>query len=154
MLKEGDKAPAFKGVDQNGKVFSLKDFKGKKGVLYFYPQDMTETCTIQACNIRDNFGSLKQNGITIIGISPDTVASHKKFESKFQLPFQMIADIDHSIIDAFGVWGEKQLFGRKYMGLLRTTFLIDEKGIIRKVISKPKSKQHVEEIIEAWKTIK
>lgn len=154
MLKEGDKTPAFKGVDQNGKVLSLKDFKGKKLVLYFYPQDMTETCTIQACNIRDNFGLLKKNGITIIGISPDPVALHKKFESKFQLPFPLIADTDHSIIDAFGVWGEKQLFGRKYMGLLRTTFLIDEKGIIRKVINKPKSKQHVEEILEAWKIIK
>jgi peroxiredoxin Q/BCP len=150
MLKEGDKAPAFKGIDQDGKKVSLKDFKGKKLVLYFYPQDMTETCTIQACNIRDNFGLLKKKGIAIIGISPDPVASHKKFETKYQLPFPLIADTDHSIIDVFGVWGEKQLFGRDYMGLLRTTFLIDEKGMIRKVINKPKSKQHAQEILEAW----
>jgi peroxiredoxin Q/BCP len=150
MLKEGDKAPAFKGIDQDGKKVSLKDFKGKKLVLYFYPQDMTETCTIQACNIRDNFGLLKKKGIAIIGISPDPAASHKKFETKYQLPFPLIADTDHSIIDVFGVWGEKQLFGRDYMGLLRTTFLIDEKGMIRKVINKPKSKQHAQEILEAW----
>mgnify|MGYP003297473138 CR=1 FL=1 len=153
MLAEGDKTPAFKGVDQNGKTISFKDLKGKRLALYFYPQDMTETCTIQACNIRDNFNELKKNGITIIGISPDPVTSHKKFESKYTLPFPLIADTEHAIINAFGVWGEKQLFGRKYMGLLRTTFLINEKGIIRKVITKPKSKQHATEILDAWKSI-
>lgn len=152
MLKEGDKVPAFKGTDQDGHVIAYKDLKDKKLVLYFYPQDMTETCTIQACNLRDNFALLKKKGITIIGISPDPVASHKKFETKYKLPFPLIADTDHSIIDAFGVWGEKQMFGRKYMGLLRTTFLI-EKGIIRKVIVKPKSKQHAEEIVEAWSSL-
>ena len=152
MLKEGDKAPAFKGTDQDGNVIAFKDLKEKKLVLYFYPQDMTETCTIQACNLRDNFALLKKKGITIIGISPDPVASHKKFETKYKLPFPLIADTDHSIIDAFGVWGEKKLFGREYMGLLRTTFLID-KGIIRKVIVKPKSKQHAAEILEAWSSI-
>ena len=151
-LKEGDKAPAFKGIDQDGNVIAFKDLKDRKLVLYFYPQDMTETCTIQACNLRDNFGILKKKGITIIGISPDPVASHKKFETKYKLPFPLIADIDHSIINAFGVWGEKKLFGREYMGLLRTTFLID-KGIIRKVIEKPKSKQHAEEILAAWSSL-
>lgn len=151
MLEEGNKAFNFKGTDQNGKAISLKDFKGKKLVVYFYPQDMTETCTIQACNIRDNFAPLKKAGFSIIGISPDQVESHKKFESKFQLPFPLIADTDKAIIKAFGVWGEKKLFGRNYMGVLRTTFLIDEKGIIRKVINKPKSKEHANEILEAWK---
>src|SRR6476661_1046230 len=138
MLKEGDKAPAFKGTDQDGNLISMKNLKGKKVVLYFYPQDMTETCTVQACNIRDNYQLLQKQGITIIGVSPDSAASHKKFESKYKLPFPMIADTEHTLINSFGVWGEKQLFGRKYMGLIRTTFLIDEKGMIRKVISKPK----------------
>ncbi len=139
---------------QNGEKVSSKSFKGKKIALYFYPQDMTETCTIQACNIRDNYSLIKKNGMIIIGISPDPMASHKKFELKYTLPFPLIADTGHIIINAFGVWGEKQLFGRKYLGLIRTTFLIDEKGIIKKVISKPKSKQHAEEIMEAWKTKK
>ena len=153
MLLEGDKAPPFKGTDQDGNKISLKDFRGKKLVIYFYPQDMTETCTVQACNIRDNFYALKKHGISIIGISPDTVSSHKKFEKKYQLPFPMIADTDHTIIQSFGVWGEKQLFGRKYMGLLRTTFLINEKGKIVKVILRPKSKEHVDEILAAWKSV-
>jgi len=153
MLKEGDKAFAFKGIDQNGKALSLASLKGIKLALYFYPKDMTETCTIQACNLRDNFSLLKKEGITVIGVSPDTTVSHKKFQSKYNLPFDMIADIDHSIINGFGVWGKKQLFGRKYMGLLRTTFLIDEKGIIRKVFSRPESRQHAKEIVDAWKTL-
>ena len=153
MLQEKDKAPAFKGTDQNNHTVTSKKFKGKKWVLYFYPQDMTETCTVQACNIRDNYDLLTKNGISIIGISPDPIASHKKFELKHQLPFPLISDIDHAIINAFGVWGEKQMFGKKYLGLIRTTFLIDEKGIIRKVISKPKSKQHAQEILDSWKLI-
>ena len=153
MLQEKDKAPVFKGNDQNNNIVTSKKFNGKKWVLYFYPQDMTETCTVQACNIRDNYDLLTKNGISIIGISPDPIASHKKFELKHQLPFPLISDIDHTIINAFGVWGEKQMFGKKYLGLIRTTFLIDEKGIIRKVISKPKSKQHAQEILESWKLI-
>ena len=152
-LTEGSKAPAFKGKDQDGNTVSLADFKGKKLVLYFYPKDDTPTCTIQACNLRDNFGLLKQNGLTIIGISPDEVKKHKKFESKYQLPFTLISDPNHAIIDKYGVWGEKQLYGRNYMGLHRTTFLIDEKGITRKIFLKPKNKQHAEEIIEAWQLI-
>ncbi len=148
-LTEGQKAPAFKGKDQNGKPVSLSDYKGEKIVLYFYPQDDTPTCTVQACNLRDNFGLLKKNGFTVLGISPDEVGKHKKFEAKYELPFTLIADPDHSIIDKYGVWGGKQLYGRTYMGLHRTTFLIDEKGIIRKIFLKPKSKQHAEEIINA-----
>ena len=153
ILKEGQKAPAFKGIDQNGNTFSLADFKGKKLVVYFYPQDDTPTCTAQACNIRDNIAAIKSKGIHILGVSPDAVKKHKKFELKFKLPFTMLADTEHSIIDKFGVWGPKQLFGRNYLGLIRTSFLIDEKGIIKKIISKPKSKQHAAEILQAWEMI-
>lgn len=153
ILQEGKKAPAFKGKDQNGNLVSSADFKGKKWVIYFYPQDNTPTCTVQACNLRDNFAALKTKGISIIGISPDEVKKHKKFEEKFDLPFTLLADTDHAIIDKYGVWGEKKLYGKTYMGLHRTTFLIDEKGVIKKVIAKPKSKQHAEEILQAWETI-
>ena len=150
-LQEGDKAPAFKGKDQNGEVVSLSDFKGKKLVLYFYPQDDTPTCTVQACNLRDNYALLRKEGFEILGVSPDEAAKHKKFEAKYSLPFTLLADPDHTIIDKYGVWGEKQLYGRQYMGLLRTTFVLDEKGIIRKIFLRPKNKQHAEEIIAAWK---
>ncbi|MDF2193616.1 thioredoxin-dependent thiol peroxidase [Paraflavitalea sp. CAU 1676] len=150
-LQAGDKAPAFKGKDQDGKVVSLSEFKGKKVVLYFYPQDGTPTCTVQACNLRDNYSLLKAEGFEILGVSPDEAVKHKKFEAKHQLPFTLLADPEHKIIDKYGVWDEKQLYGRKYMGLLRTTFVIDEKGFIRKVILRPKSKQHAEEIVAAWK---
>ncbi|MBS1668747.1 MAG: thioredoxin-dependent thiol peroxidase [Bacteroidetes bacterium] len=153
-LKEGEKAPAFSGKDQNGNKISLADYIGKKLVLYFYPQDNTPTCTEEACNLRDNFSLLKKEGFTILGVSPDDEKSHKKFETKFSLPFTLIADTDHKIIDKYAVWGEKQMFGNKYMGLIRTTFLIDEKGIIRKIFLKPKSKQHSEEIVKAWKELK
>ena len=125
-LKEGAKAPAFKGTDQNGKSVSLTDFKGKNIILYFYPQDNTPTCTVQACNLRDNFGILRNKGFVVIGVSPDDVAKHKKFEDKFDLPFTLLADTEHKIIEKYGVWGEKSMYGKKYMGLIRTTFLIDD----------------------------
>jgi thioredoxin-dependent peroxiredoxin len=146
-LKEGNKAPVFTGIDQNGKKISLADFKGKKVVLYFYPEDDTPTCTIQACNLRDNHSLLKKNGFVVIGISPDTEKSHKKFESKFNLPFTLIADTDHKILDKYGVWGEKLMFGNHYMGVHRTTFVIDKKGTIQKIFLRPKNKSHAEEII-------
>ncbi len=149
-LTEGQKAPAFTGKDQNGNKVSLSAFKGQRVVLYFYPQDNTPTCTEQACNLRDNMAALKKAGFVVLGVSPDDEASHQKFESKFKLPFTLIADPGHSIIEKYGVWGEKQLYGRKYMGLHRTTFLIDEKGVIRKIFLKPKAKQHSEEILKAW----
>jgi thioredoxin-dependent peroxiredoxin len=152
-LKEGGKAPAFSGKDQDGKKISLSDFKGKKVVIYFYPQDDTETCTIQACNLRDNYALLKKEGFVILGISPDDEKSHKKFETKFDLPYTLIADPQHTIINKYGVWGEKQMFGNKYMGLHRTTFVLNEKGIIKKIFLKPKSKQHAEEIVKAWKEL-
>lgn len=152
-LKEGSKAPAFKGKDQDGKIVSLPDFKGQKVVLYFYPQDDTPTCTVQACNLRDNFSLLKKNGFVVLGVSPDEEKKHKKFESKYSLPFTLLADPEHNIIDKYEVWGEKQLYGKKYLGLHRTTFLIDEKGIIRKIFLKPKSKEHTQEILAAWQLI-
>ncbi len=149
-LAEGKKAPLFKGKDQNGKLVALSDFKGKNIILYFYPQDDTPTCTIQACNLRDNFEILTKKGFVVIGISPDEVVKHKKFETKHNLPFTFIADNDLTIIEKYGVWGEKSMYGKKYMGLIRTTFLIDDKGVIKKIFSKPKSKEHAQEIIEAW----
>jgi thioredoxin-dependent peroxiredoxin len=152
-VTEGQKAPAFKGKDQNGNTVSLSDFKGQKVVLYFYPEDDTPTCTVQACNLRDNFSVLKKNGFVVLGVSPDEEKKHKKFEAKYNLPFILIADPKHIIIDKYGVWGEKQLYGRNYMGLHRTTFLIDEKGIVKKIFLKPKSKQHTEEILNAWQLV-
>lgn len=143
----------FTGKDQENNKVSLSNYKGKKVVLYFYPEDDTPTCTVQACNLRDNFSLLKKKGFEVIGVSPDEVAKHKKFEIKYRLPFTLIADPDHTIIEKFGVWGEKQLYGRKYMGLHRTTFVIDEKGIIRKIFLRPRNKQHAEEIVKAWETM-
>lgn len=148
-LKEGDKAPTFTAPDQNGKKVSLADFKGKKLVLYFYPEDDTPTCTIQACNLRDNYALLKQHGFEVVGVSPDEAGKHKKFEAKFRLPFTLLTDTEHKILEKYGVWGEKQMFGHKYMGVHRTTFVIDEKGIIRKIFLRPKNKAHAEEIVAA-----
>lgn len=151
VLKEGSKAPAFKALDQNGNAISLADFKGKKVILYFYPKDDTPTCTIQACNLRDNFALLKKKGYQVVGVSVDDVKSHKKFEQKHDLPFPLVADEDKKIVDKYNLWGEKKFMGRTYMGTTRTTFLIDEEGKIVKIIEKPESKNHTEEILEAWK---
>lgn len=148
-LKEGEKAPAFTGVDQDGKKLSLKDFAGKKVVLFFYPEDDTPTCTVQACNLRDNYSLLKENGFEVIGVSPNDEGSHQKFKTKFNLPFSLLADPQHKIIEKYGVWGEKNLYGRNYMGLHRTTFVINEKGLIEKIFLRPKNKVHAEEIIAA-----
>jgi peroxiredoxin Q/BCP len=153
QLQEGDKAPLFSGIDQNGKKVSLSDYKDKKVILYFYPEDDTPTCTIQACNLRDNYGLLKRNGFIVVGISPDEQKKHKKFEAKFGLPFTLVADPQHNIISKYGVWGKKKLYGREYMGIHRTTFLIDEKGLIRKIFTRPKNKQHAQEILDSWKEI-
>lgn len=150
-LQEGDKAPAFAGKDQDGKKISLSAYKGKKVALYFYPEDDTPTCTIQACNLRDNYSILKKNGFEVIGVSPDESQKHKKFEAKYKLPFKLIADPNHTILEKYGVWDQKQMFGNKYMGVLRTTFVIDEKGVIRKIFLRPKNKAHAEEIIESMK---
>lgn len=149
-VQEGDPAPTFTAKDQNEQLVSLADHRGKKVVLYFYPEDDTPTCTVQACNLRDNYALLRQAGLEVIGVSPDLPAKHKKFEKKYQLPFTLISDPEHTIIDAYGLWGEKQLYGRKYMGLHRTTFLIDETGVVRKIFLRPKNKQHAEEILKVW----
>ena len=148
QLQVGEKAPPFSGKDQDGNTLSLKDFRGQKVVLYFYPEDDTPTCTIQACNLRDNYGALKKAGYEIIGISPNDEKSHQKFKTKFNLPFTLVADPEHRIINQYGVWGEKNLYGRKYLGLHRTTFVIDETGTIEKIILRPRSKIHAEEILK------
>ncbi len=147
-LKVGAKAPDFSGKDQDGKPISLKDFKGKKLVLYFYPKDDTPGCTIEACNLRDNYSLFKKNGYEIVGVSADTEAKHKKFIKKYELPFPLIADVDHVIIEAYDVWGRKKFMGKEYDGIARTTFVINEKGILDKVIVDVKTKEHTDQIIE------
>lgn len=150
LLKQGDKAPAFTANDQDGKVHSLKDYKGKKVVLYFYPKDDTETCTKEACNLRDNFAALKKKGIVVLGVSADNEKSHKKFEKKYSLPFTLLVDTEKKIINSYEVWAEKKFMGRTYMGILRTTFLINESGKIDHIIEKVESKNHTAQIVEIW----
>ena len=146
--KAGDNAPDFTAKDQNGNTVSLSDFRGKNVILYFYPQDNTPTCTNEACNFRDNYQSLLSKGFAVIGVSPDTEKSHKKFETKFNLPFPLIADPDRKIVEEYGLWAEKTMFGRKYMGTLRTTFVIDPKGRILKVIDKVESKNASQQVLD------
>lgn len=146
-LKEGDKAPAFSSVNEKGEPVSLNDYKGKKLVLYFYPKDNTPTCTEEACDLRDNYKMFQKQGYEILGVSPDSVKRHQNFIAKYKLPFSLMVDEDHAIADAYGVWGEKMMFGRKYMGVIRTTFVINEKGKIAKVIEKVEAKRHSEQIL-------
>ena len=150
MVKEGNAAPAFKTTDANGEPVNLKDFRGKKVVLYFYPKDDTPGCTKEACSFRDAFSKFKKQGITILGVSPDSEKSHQKFTAKYNLPFTLLADTDHSIADAYGVYGEKKFMGRTYMGIHRTTFLIDEKGKIKKVFEKVNPEDHADEVLGAF----
>ena len=147
ILSAGTPAPRLSGTDQNGNALAINDFAGKKLVIFFYPQDDTPTCTKEACNLRDNYGALRAAGYEVIGVSPDSEKSHKKFIDKFQLPFPLISDVDRKWIDAFGVWGEKQMYGKTYMGLHRSTFLIDEQGTIARVIDKVKSADHAAQIL-------
>jgi peroxiredoxin Q/BCP len=147
-LNVGDKAPLFQGKDEDGKEIALKDLFGKKIVLYFYPGDDTPTCTKQACNLRDNYKKLKKEGYEIFGISTDNEVSHKKFIKKYNLPFKLIADPDRKINELYGVWQEKTTFGRTYMGTVRTTFIIDEKGKIEEIIGKVVSGEHAEQILK------
>lgn len=147
-LAIGDKAPAFSGIDQNEKKFSLKDLKGKKVILYFYPKDDTPGCTAESCNLRDNWNQLKNKGFEIVGVSADDAKSHKKFADKYDLNFTLIADTDKKVIEAYGVWGEKSMYGKKYMGIIRTTFVINEKGKIEKIFDKVDTKNHSEQILE------
>jgi peroxiredoxin Q/BCP len=152
MLKEGSAAPQFSTKDANGDTVSLKDLRGEKVVLYFYPKDDTPGCTKEACSFRDAFSKFKKRGIRVLGISPDNETSHKKFTAKYKLPFTLLADTDHSIADAYGAYGEKKFMGRTYMGVLRSTFLIDEKGKIKKIFSKVKPDEHANEVLEAFES--
>lgn len=147
-LKAGDKAPVFSGKDQNGKNVSLEDFQGKKVILYFYPKDDTPGCTTQSCNLRDNYELLLKQGYEVIGISNDDEKSHQKFIKKYQLPFTLLADIDKTIVNLYGVYGEKSFMGKKYMGIKRTTFVIDKKGFISEIITDVKTASHTEQIIK------
>jgi peroxiredoxin Q/BCP len=149
-LKVNDKAPNFVGLDQQGKTIQTADFAGKKYAVYFYPKDNTPGCTVQACNLRDNYDVLAAAGISIIGVSMDTEVSHQKFISKFELPFPLIADTDKKVIKAFQVWGPKKFMGKEYDGIHRTTFVMDENNVIQSIISKPKTKEHASEILEIF----
>ncbi|MDB5154571.1 MAG: thioredoxin-dependent thiol peroxidase [Mucilaginibacter sp.] len=146
--KQGDKAPNFTAKDQNGKTVSLSDFIGKNVILYFYPKDDTPGCTAEACSFRDNYQSLLGKGFAVIGVSTDDEKSHKKFESKYGLPFPLIADPDKQIVESYGVWVEKNMYGKKYMGTARTTFLIDTNGTIAKVIDKVDTKNSSQQVID------
>ncbi|MGH9929706.1 MAG: thioredoxin-dependent thiol peroxidase [Pyrinomonadaceae bacterium] len=150
MPKEGSVAPNFTARDANGETVRLKDLRGQKVVLYFYPKDDTPGCTKEACSFRDSFADFRKRDIKVIGVSVDSEASHKKFAAKFKLPFTLLADPDHSIADAYGVYGEKKFMGRTYMGVKRITFLIDEKGKVKKVFEKVKPEEHAREVLEAF----
>ncbi|RLD33158.1 MAG: thioredoxin-dependent thiol peroxidase [Bacteroidetes bacterium] len=147
--KEGDKAPLFEGIDQDGSSHKLSDFSGKKLILFFYPKDMTPGCTAEACNLRDHFDELKAKGFELLGVSPDSVLRHKKFTEKYDLPFPLIADEEKEILTVYGVWAEKKMYGKTFMGVLRTTFIIDEEGIILKIFPKVKTKDHTAQILES-----
>ena len=150
MLENGMKAPAFTLKDQSGNKVSLKDFIGQKIVIFFYPEDDTPTCTVEACNLRDNYELLMQKDFVVLGVSPDDSESHLKFANKFQLPFPLIADPTKEIIKAYGAWGKKNMYGKEYEGLLRTTFIINEEGFIDEVIQKVKTDDHTNQIINLY----
>lgn len=147
-LNIGDKAPDFEGKDQNGNTVKLSDYQGKKVILYFYPKDNTPGCTAQACNLRDNHSLLQQEGFEVIGVSADSEKSHQNFISKYELPFTLIADTDKQIVEQYGVWQEKSMYGRKYMGIMRYTFVIDENGMIQDIITKVKTADHTKQIVK------
>lgn len=147
-LTENMTAPDFNGVDQNGNAITLSQFQGKKVILYFYPKDDTSGCTAEACNLRDNYASLTSMGFEVIGVSTDSVKSHTKFVTKYELPFHLVADEDKAIVEAYGVWVEKSMYGRKYMGTDRKTFIIDETGNIHKIIQKVDTKNHTAQVLK------
>ena len=146
-IKIGDKAPDFLGTDQNGNKLCLQDYKGKKLVLYFYPKDNTSGCTAEACSLRDSYGDFRKLGYEIVGVSPDSEKSHIGFIAKNSLPFALVADADKTIATAFGVWGEKKMYGRTYMGIIRTTFVIDENGVVEDIIEKVDTKNHARQLL-------
>ena len=151
MLKEGNKAPAFTAKDQDGNKVKLSDYKGKKVVLYFYPRDMTPGCTKQACSLRDGFSELTKANIVVLGVSTDDEKSHQKFIGKHDLPFTLIADVDHEVSEKYGVWVEKNMYGKKYMGIKRTTFLVNEDGKIATIMDKVKVAEHAQEVLDAFR---
>ncbi len=146
-LKIGDQAPSINAVDQNGNQITLDQYKGKKVVLYFYPKDMTSGCTAQACNLSDNYSHLNKNGYDVIGVSCDSIKRHQKFIEKYDLPFNLISDEDKKVVNDYGVWQLKKFMGREYMGIVRTTFLIDENGVVEDIITKVNTKDHTSQII-------
>jgi peroxiredoxin Q/BCP len=148
-LSIGDKAPDFSGLNQNGESVSLSRFKGKKLILYFYPKDNTPGCTAESCNLNDNYQMWLAKGYEVVGVSPDNVSSHKKFADKFKFGFNLLADTEKEILQAYGVWGEKSMYGKSYMGVIRTTFVINEAGIIVKKFEKVDTKNHTDQIIKA-----
>lgn len=147
MLQIGDKMPEFSVVDQNGQVVSSKDLLGKKTIIYFYPKDNTSGCTAQACNLRDNYAVLTAAGYNVVGVSKDSTASHQKFIQKFELPFTLLSDTTTEMQQLFGVWAEKKLYGKTYMGTLRTTFIFNEEGVLEKVVEKVDTKNHAAQIL-------
>ena len=147
-LKIGDSAPAINSIDQNGDVITLEQFKGKKVVLYFYPKDMTPGCTVQSCNLRDNYQALLDKGYVVLGCSADSPARHVKFIEKYDLPFSLISDEDKKVVEDYGVWGPKKFMGKEYDGITRTTFIIAEKGLIEDVITKVDTKEHTSQILK------
>ena len=147
-LNPGDSAPDFSAPDQNGNMLTLANFKGQKLVLFFYPHDMTPTCTVEACNLRDHYTELQNAGYNVVGVSEDSETKHQKFIAKHDLPYPLIADTEHQLLESYGVWGEKKFMGKIYDGTHRTTFVIDEEGLIEQVITKVKSKIHAEQILE------
>ncbi len=149
MLAPGSKAPAFSLRADTGKTYALADLKGKKVVLYFYPKDDTEGCTVEACEFRDHWAAVRKAGAVVLGVSPDGVPSHGKFRKKYELPFPLLADEDHAVAERYGVWGEKSMFGRKYFGVRRTTFVIDEAGRIARVFERVRPKGHAAQVLEA-----
>lgn len=146
-LEAGAMAPDFEAKNQDGKTIRLSDYRGKKVVLYFYPKDNTPGCTAESCNLRDNYEELQKQGYVVLGVSPDSEASHQKFINKYELPFDLIADPEKEVHNKYGTWGEKQMYGKTYMGTIRTTFVIDEEGKIAEVISKVKTKDHTSQIL-------
>lgn len=147
-LKVGALAPSIDAVDQNGEKITLEEYRGKKVVLYFYPKDNTPGCTAESCNLRDNYSQFLEKGFEVIGVSADSVKSHKNFISKFKLPFRLISDTDKKVLMDYGAWGEKKMYGKSYMGILRKTFIIDEEGIVEKIIEKVKTDAHSQQIFE------
>lgn len=147
QLKEGDKAPDFKGINQEEKEMTLANFKGKKLILYFYPKDNTPGCTAESCNLSENYDELTKLGFEVLGVSPDEATKHQKFIAKHNLRFNLIADTEKEILEAYGAWGEKKLYGKVYMGVIRTTFIIDKNGTIEKIFKKVKTKDHTNQIL-------